>query len=86
MNRMIEIRCPRCNYKPHPHDRWICRCGHVWNTFDTGAICPACGYAWAVTQCGCCSLWSPHRDWYRELITDGDYEFSQKMGSLPAHG
>jgi hypothetical protein len=56
----------RCNWQPRKHDRWACVCGHYWNTFDTGGICPACLHQWMTTQClSCpCSRWSAHSDWY----------------------
>ncbi len=28
-----------------------CDCGHLWHTFDTGGICPACLHRWTSTQC-----------------------------------
>ena len=31
-------------------DRWFCACGHEWNTFDAGGICPACLHHWTETQ------------------------------------
>lgn len=60
------IRCPKCGWRPGPHDRWACKCGHIWNTFDTGGVCPACLYQWTVTACLRCGEWSPHSDWYAE--------------------
>jgi predicted amidophosphoribosyltransferase len=67
-SRKVEIMCPRCSWRPGPQSRWVCRpaCGHSWNTFDTGGICPACGLAWQQTSCPSCGRWSPHADWYRE--------------------
>ena len=39
------IRCPKCKWAPRAHDRWLCsKCGHTWNTFDTGGVCPGCRY------------------------------------------
>jgi hypothetical protein len=61
-----HIRCPKCGWRPGPHDRWACRCGHIWNTFDTGGVCPACLYQWTVTACLRCGEWSPHSDRYAE--------------------
>jgi hypothetical protein len=49
---------------PRAHDRWVCKCGHEWNTFDTGGVCPACLYQWTVTACLSCDQWSAHSDWY----------------------
>jgi hypothetical protein len=67
-NRRVEIRCPKCHWKPLPSSRWYCvtSCQRGWNTFDTGGVCPACGKAWRMTQCLSCGAWSPHPDWYRE--------------------
>jgi hypothetical protein len=61
-----RIRCPKCRWQPRKHDRWQCRpeCRHVWNTFDTRGVCPACGYQWTQTACPRCREWSPHADWY----------------------
>jgi hypothetical protein len=59
-----RIRCPKCNWSPRAHDRWMCKCGHIWNTFDTGGVCPACLYQWTMTACLACHQWSPHSDWY----------------------
>jgi hypothetical protein len=58
------IRCPKCNWVPHHNDRWGCKCGHVWNTFETGGSCPACRYQWDVTACLSCREISAHSDWY----------------------
>src|SRR5207248_9997976 len=58
-----RIRCPKCNWSPQAHDQWLCRkCGHSWNTFDTGGICPGCLYQWMETACLHCDQWSLHSD------------------------
>ena len=59
-----EIRCPLCGWTPAAEDRWMCRCQHSWNTFDTGGVCPNCLHQWANTQCLACQGWSLHSDWY----------------------
>jgi hypothetical protein len=59
-----RIRCPMCGWQPRAHDRWACMCGRVWNTFDTGGVCPGCMYQWKVTACPACGRFSPHSDWY----------------------
>ena len=41
-----RIRCPLCGWSPRKEDKWFCTCGHEWNTFDTGGICPACLHQW----------------------------------------
>ncbi len=58
------IRCPRCNQPPSPSDRWLCKCGHRWNTFQTRGLCPRCQYQWEITACLVCGESSPHADWY----------------------
>jgi hypothetical protein len=63
-NGRLRIRCPRCAWQPRQHDRWSCLCGHQWNTFDTGGVCPECGKLWEQTQCLRCHEWSRHDTWY----------------------
>jgi hypothetical protein len=60
----LRIVCPRCGWQPSREDRWMCGCLHVWNTFETGGVCPGCGRMWSDTQCLRCHAWSPHGDWY----------------------
>jgi len=59
-----RIRCPKCHWTPCAADRWMCLCRHVWNTFDTAGICPACLYQWKITECLWCRQWPAHSDWY----------------------
>jgi hypothetical protein len=59
-----RIRCPLCGWSPRKDDLWSCSCGHEWNTFDSGGVCPACLHQWAETQCLPCSRWSLHSGWY----------------------
>ncbi|MEO5977292.1 MAG: hypothetical protein ABIS36_22435 [Chryseolinea sp.] len=67
----VTVRCPKCEWKPGPDDKWKCSCGHQWNTFATAGRCPSCGKIWKDTQCFApplgCSQWSPHVDWYDGL-------------------
>ncbi len=60
-----RIRCPICGWEPSKTDLWSCHCGHLWNTFDTGGVCPACLLQWAYTACPACRIWSRHADWYQ---------------------
>ena len=61
----MKIYCPKCEWSPQPDSRWRCvSCGHVWNTFDTSALCPKCGKQHVDTQCLSCKRFSPHDDWY----------------------
>jgi hypothetical protein len=64
--RRTRIRCPLCAWEPGRHDVWMCLCGHVWNTFATGGVCPACSRKWEETQCLRCKEWSPHDAWYED--------------------
>ena len=59
-----RIRCPKCAWEPGREDHWSCACLHVWNTFETGGVCPACQRQWLETQCPRCDAWSPHLAWY----------------------
>ena len=59
-----RIRCPKCGWRPRKVDRWGCRCGCSWNTFETGGRCPECDKQWRHTQCLRCHEWSLHEDWY----------------------
>jgi hypothetical protein len=59
-----RVRCPKCEWKPSVESRWGCKCGHRWNTFWTGGLCPGCGYQWTETRCFGCGEISPHADWY----------------------
>lgn len=59
-----RIRCPLCGWEPRAEDRWWCDCGHEWNTFDTGGVCPGCMKQWTMTKCPACGRWSAHSDWY----------------------
>ena len=63
-----RIRCPKCAWQPRSEDRWACsRCNRsVWNTFETGGVCPACKHRWTFTQCLSCQGWSLHTDWYEK--------------------
>ena len=63
-DRQRRIRCRRCGWPPSRDDRWSCDCAHVWNTFDTRSVCPACEQRWTETQCLACGEWSRHDDWY----------------------
>ncbi len=66
--REEKIRCPKCEWEPDGGAHWICNCGHVWNTFATQGQCPRCGKVHKHTCCPKCHKWSPHADWYVDLL------------------
>jgi hypothetical protein len=61
-----RIKCPACGWRPGKHAKWTCDpgCGHCWNTFETGGVCPECRKAWEKTACLECTVWSSHDAWY----------------------
>ena len=61
-----EIYCPKCKWVPPALPLWNCLqvCGHIWDTFETGGVCPKCKEKFDHTQCIECGKLSPHRDWY----------------------
>jgi hypothetical protein len=48
------IRCPKCLFQPPADHRWICKCDHVWNTFETAGDCPSCHVNWVGVICPRC--------------------------------
>ena len=72
-----QIWCPKCRWRPQMHHRWRCSermggCGHVWNTFLTGGLCPQCGCVWEITACLACTQYSLHKEWYHFPERDDD--------------
>lgn len=68
----VKIECPQCGWKPDGTPYWMCsKCHYIWNTFDTAAQCPACGFQHEYTSCiphaGGCYAYEPHVDWYKNL-------------------
>lgn len=68
----LKIECPKCGWEPDGGAYWNCsQCGHIWNTFDTAAQCPECGFQHEHTACipyaGGCHAYEPHIDWYKNL-------------------
>ncbi|MHA1270474.1 MAG: hypothetical protein ACTSPY_11845 [Candidatus Helarchaeota archaeon] len=63
-------RCPGCGWIPTKDARWQChKCDAIFNTFETGAICPDCGIIFKKTQCILCGGCFPYDDWFE----DGDF-------------
>ncbi len=61
-----RIRCPKCGWTPKQNSVWQCTCLFLWNTFDTGGVCPQCMKQWTETACLNCHQWSAHSDWYND--------------------
>lgn len=58
------IRCPKCLFQPPADHRWICKCDHVWNTFETSGHCPSCHVNWVVVVCPHCGEPHDRQRWY----------------------
>ncbi|MHA1230528.1 MAG: hypothetical protein ACTSRP_12690 [Candidatus Helarchaeota archaeon] len=60
-------RCPSCGWTPNKSAKWQCnKCNTIFNTFETGGICPQCGEFFKKTQCLFCGACYPFEDWYEE--------------------
>jgi hypothetical protein len=57
-------RCPSCAWTPSRLDFWECRCGMMYNAFDSRGRCPACQVECPDTACLTCGTVSAHRKWY----------------------
>jgi hypothetical protein len=82
MNNNVRIICPKCDWEHHGGAYWQCKCGHIWDTFETHGECPACHYIWKHTACPACYKWSRHIDWYRgldDLIDELNNESKQQI-------
>jgi Zn-dependent protease len=62
--RRKEFACPSCQTAPLIGMHWKCaRCGQIFDTFQTGAVCPQCAAQYPVTGCGNCGKWYPINEW-----------------------
>ena len=62
--RREGFACPSCHSEPPLGEFWKCRqCGHAFDTFVTGASCPACGARFGVTTCLDCRRSFPITEW-----------------------
>jgi Zn-dependent protease len=62
--RRDGFACPSCHSAPPLGEFWKCRqCGQAFDTFQTGAACPACGARFEVTTCLDCHQSRPITDW-----------------------
>jgi hypothetical protein len=58
------VRCPKCLFHPPADHRWICKCDHVWNAFETVGHCPSCHVNWVVIVCPRCGEVADRQRWY----------------------
>ena len=62
--RRNGFRCPNCHTKPLLGERWRCDlCGQMFDTFQTGAVCPHCSKHFPQTMCGDCGKFFPMNEW-----------------------
>jgi len=68
--RRDGFACPRCHSAPPLGQFWKCRqCGQSFDTFQTGAACPACNARYDVTTCLDCHESRPMIEWATSSIT-----------------
>ncbi len=64
--RRAGLSCPSCRTAPPVGAFWGCgQCGTRFDTFETGATCPACGARFGETRCVDCGRPSSLSDWLR---------------------
>lgn len=62
--RREGFACPSCHAAPPLGEFWKCRqCGQAFDTFVTGATCPACRANFGVTTCLDCRRSFPITEW-----------------------
>ena len=62
--RRPGFACPSCRSEPPLGPLWVCgRCHAPFDTFETGARCPACGAVFDETRCADCGRLSPMAEW-----------------------
>jgi len=67
--RRDGFACPRCHSAPPLGQFWKCRqCGQSFDTFQTGAACPACNARYDVTTCLDCREARPMIEWATSSI------------------
>jgi len=62
--RREGFACPGCGEKPPLGPLWKCaKCGQVFDTFASSAVCPSCGAQFPNTMCGACHRFYPMSEW-----------------------
>lgn len=60
--------CPACGHAPPAGAYWRCgKCGKVFDTFASQAVCPHCGTQYPITVCPDCGSLRPITEW---IISD----------------
>jgi Zn-dependent protease len=68
--RRQGFACPGCKSQPPLGEYWKCsNCQHAFDTFQTGAICPACGTRFNLTRCLDCGWVFPMEQWAAANLT-----------------
>jgi Zn-dependent protease len=62
--RHIDACCPACKESPPAGKFWKCSCGTAFDTFESGARCPACAKTFTATKCILCGKASPLPLWH----------------------
>jgi len=66
MPRRMEFACPHCGSNPPVGQHWRCaECQKPFDTFETGAVCPACDAGFPATMCVDCQKTLPMREWIK---------------------
>jgi Zn-dependent protease len=67
--RRFGFACPACKASPPIGDYWKCgKCGHAFDSFQTGAVCPHCATQYAATKCLDCGAMHPMSQWSGNAI------------------
>jgi len=62
--RHDQFACPSCHEKPIQAALWLCPdCQKPFDTFASGAVCPNCGKAFALTGCPACRKQHSMAEW-----------------------
>jgi Zn-dependent protease len=69
LRRRETFSCPVCKMSPPMGDYWRCsQCGQLFDTFQTGAVCPRCGSRFDQTRCLDCGNVRPMHEWSVPVI------------------
>jgi Zn-dependent protease len=76
--RRENFACPTCKMSPPSGYYWRCsKCGQLFDTFESGAVCPNCHARFDVTRCLDCGALHPMHEWSVPVIAaSGDFSQS----------